>query len=512
MHLAILHFHLDRGGVSQVVANHLRALAAVGADIERVLLIHGPRVAGWDDSIAEELPFPIEHAAMADLEYDDAVQTTPTRIAQQVRGALDAAGCRPDQTVLHLHNHGLGKNISVPPAVVKLARDGWRLLLQIHDFAEDFRHDVYGKLLAAEGVLPRVYPQAEHVHYAVLNRRDHDILRAAGVPEGQVHLLPNPVAGLAELPPQAEVRPRLARLADVASDSRLLLYPIRGIARKNLGEAILWSQLVASDEGRVGVTLPAVNPREVPRYQEWAELAADLRPPCRFGLGAIDGVSYADLIAGADLILTTSVAEGFGMAYLEPWLNGLALAGRDLPDITVDFQDAGVTYNLLAPRLDVPIEWIGQERWLTEFSDVYRRVVQAYRRSPPSRETYEEAARSHVNEQGVDFGSLTVSLQREVIARLRTDQGARDAMSERNPQVGLALAAASDPATESIAANRQVVEERYSLAVCGQRLSELLEQTLGSQPGDVQCDDGLPGKVLDQFLDPARFRPVRVLP
>ena len=42
-------------------------------------------------------------------------------------------------------------------------------------------------------------------------------------------------------------------------------------------------------------------------------------------------------MASAHRLVTTSVAEGFGLAFLEPWLFGKGLLGRNLPEITVDF-------------------------------------------------------------------------------------------------------------------------------------------------------------------------------
>ena len=52
-----------------------------------------------------------------------------------------------------------------------------------------------------------LYPQAEHIHYATLNRRDWSILRDAGVPLARLHLLPNPVPELGTLTARSR-RPR----------------------------------------------------------------------------------------------------------------------------------------------------------------------------------------------------------------------------------------------------------------------------------------------------------------
>ncbi|MCG8451487.1 MAG: hypothetical protein MI725_18125, partial [Pirellulales bacterium] len=60
MQLAILHHHLNSGGVTRVVQNHLLSLAAVVTSElpERVLLLHGGRAVGWPpEELKQPLPF-----------------------------------------------------------------------------------------------------------------------------------------------------------------------------------------------------------------------------------------------------------------------------------------------------------------------------------------------------------------------------------------------------------------------------------------------------------------------
>jgi glycosyltransferase involved in cell wall biosynthesis len=44
----------------------------------------------------------------------------------------------------------------------------------------------------------------------------------------------------------------------------------------------------------------------------------------------------------ADMVITTSILEGFGFVYIEPWYAGTAVIGRDLPLVTEDFNKAGM--------------------------------------------------------------------------------------------------------------------------------------------------------------------------
>ena len=52
----------------------------------------------------------------------------------------------------------------------------------------------------------------------------------------------------------------------------------------------------------------------------------------------IERYGVGDMVRVADLVITTSVLEGFGFAYLEPWILDRAVIGRSIPFITPDFQ------------------------------------------------------------------------------------------------------------------------------------------------------------------------------
>ena len=94
---------------------------------------------------------------------------------------------------------------------------------------------------------------------------------------------------------------------------------MRGIRRKNLGEALLWSELLR-DEIVVGITLEPINPAEAKSYERWNSLARELNSPIRSGVVDAGRIRFFEALAAADFILTTSVAEGFGMVFLKSWL------------------------------------------------------------------------------------------------------------------------------------------------------------------------------------------------
>ena len=151
-----------------MVLNHLRGLniaAAAAGERLRVLIICGGRRDGVEDDQLKQLDaLDVSIDQVSGLDYDSGDQPGGAALAAELQQMLRRKGFAPGQTLLHVHNHSLGKNISLPGAIRQLAEQGFHLLLQIHDFAEDLRPGNYRRLsdaLATEGDLSSVlYPQA----------------------------------------------------------------------------------------------------------------------------------------------------------------------------------------------------------------------------------------------------------------------------------------------------------------------------------------------------------------
>jgi len=518
MNLAILHYHLNRGGVTQVIANHLRALDAVldPAGPWRVALIYGGRREGWSDDLPEKLrSIRLTLCEVPCLDYDDVQEDPgcrPNDLHGQLVSVLDRLRFDPDETVLHIHNHSLGKNRCLAETVPRLARDGYALFLQVHDFAEDFRPANYRLVhdrLSSHGPesgSPGLYPQASNIHYAVLNGRDFHILRHSGTEAARLHLLPNPVPEVDELPPRHRARARLAELFGVGSEQCFVLYPVRCIRRKNVGEALLLGA-VAPRDTVVGLTLAPLNPAETPVYTTWKDLATGLKLPCRFEVGAPGRLTFFENLAAADLILTTSLAEGFGMVFLESWLADRPLIGRDLPEITPDFTKVGVRFGWLRPQLWVPLDWVGAEIFGRTVAEAYRRTLAAYNRAGPS--DWDRVLDDKIESGLVDFGDLDEPMQRQVIRTVASEGKNGCRIIECNPWLEEALAVRPATASEVIRANVRVIREHFSLLPSGRRLLESYGRAVSSPRGDQPVPLPAPGRILDHFLDLKRFRLIR---
>ena len=518
MDTAILHYHLQRGGVTQVILNQLRALAAAPAadQPQKVAVLYGGRDDAWPrGAAAPPLPFRVTLIPLPDLEYDDLRDSncSPQAVADIVEAALHQHQFDRENTVLHIHNHALGKQAALPGGLSLLAQRGWPQLLQLHDFAEDFRPANYQSLLRRAGLathddVPRyIYPQAPQLHYAVLTHHDRLVLEEAGVPVERLHLLANPVVLPTQLPDREGARQKLRRHWPLDPDKRWLFYPVRGIRRKNVGELLLWAAL-CRQTGEWGVTQQPLNPQEAASYHHWKELAAELRLPCSFGVGELGGVSFGEVMAAADGLVTTSVAEGFGMVFLEAPLLGHSLIGRDLPDVTADFRQHGLTFEGLRRSLpfslESPFRQQAQQHAEALFSDA--RAAYGLSRSLPAttRSEFAEIFAAPI----VDFALLGREQQTTLLRELVQGRRQSSEMSawqtslwDRWPEL--------DAETT---ANATRIEKAFGLKAAGHRLADVYRSVRESARAAHTESLTHGANILESFLKASRLRPCRLEP
>jgi glycosyltransferase involved in cell wall biosynthesis len=463
MKIAVVHYHARPGGVTRVVE---RAVESLG-ERAQCLFFTGEAARG-------DTPLQKKIRVLPNLGYSSDKKFQPLELLKRARGAF---ADEPD--LWHFHNHSLGKNPALTQEVTSLAMAGRKILLQIHDFAEDGRPDNYLNLGKLKG---RLYPVAPHIHYAVLNKRDYRFLNAAGIPETNLHLLPNAVSALPS-PKYPEPRTPGAEL--------LYVYPCRAIRRKNLGELMLWSALMP--EVKFAVTLAPKNPEVKPIYDAWIAFAQELELNVELNAGA--DTPFHKMILKADALITTSVAEGFGLAFLEPWLANKPLTGRNLPEITGDFAERGLDLSALYDRLPVPLisnAWNIQDEFFQTLEKALRTSREAYGRAWCD-VVFEEAKSALVQDGCADFGILDEEMQRTIIRAVKNDPSL----------LGFSLGNSS----AVVETNRTVTETAYGPQAYGDQLFSIYEQLLKAKAGTVTYADS--EKLLDEFLQPQRFNLLR---
>lgn len=480
--VAIVHYHLRSGGVSRVIEHAVASLAGHDA---RAVVLAGEKPT--DGAVPHE-----RIRVVGGIDYATGTEAPdPGLLARRMEeAAREALGGAPD--VWHFHNHSMGKNCALTRAVSILAERGGRMLLQLHDFPEDGRPHLFKGLVEhlgggrLEALGPLMYPQAPHIHYATINGRDGRLLEHAGVARERLHLLPNAVTLNGGAREPWDPRP---------AGERLVLYPVRAIRRKNVGELLLWAALAEPGE-RFAVTLAPKSPGDRVAYERWMAFARARRLPVEFEVGMRTRVPFEERLGSAWLAASTSVAEGFGLTFLEPWLVNRPVMGRRIADITRDFEEAGVDLSMMYDRLLVPLDWVGEDRLRDRIREVYARMLATYGREPAAGDADRALAAARSADR-VDFGRLDEDMQAAVIERVRANPGLR---SELEPS---ALCRA-DAAAAAMERNAETVRRLYSLERYGVRLMEIYRKVLDSKTGGVGGAIAA-GGLLDAFLAPERF-------
>jgi glycosyltransferase involved in cell wall biosynthesis len=377
-----------------------------------------------------EIPAGVEFICNPDLNYLDSGSLNEKEIDLKHNRLIDFfLDETTADTIIHAHNMNLGKNPVLTAALNNLISGGRRVVNHIHDFAEDRPANIAALEKLIEKHFQRslsemIYPVRENCHYAVLNSAYVERLTRLSIPADHISLLPNPVevGKIIAESEKAAVRKKVNEI--LQSDPALpdYVYPVRGIRRKNLGEFILLAALFQDRANWIN-TLPPLNPVEKFEYDKWKGFCIAEDIPVVFEAG--EKCSFKEVMGSADRAVTTSIREGFGMAFLEAWLFGIPVVGRDLP-VTKDFREAGIKFDGLYECLTTD----GTE----------------------------------------DFASLEQSRQMEFIKKLSGNPVARQEFIAANPQLQKVFA---DFSREQIEQNRKLINQHYSIENYGEKLLEI---------------------------------------
>ncbi|NRA27880.1 MAG: hypothetical protein HRU10_11615 [Opitutales bacterium] len=484
MQVLAVHYHLKPGGVTRILENTARANRAAGEPIDFAVLTGPP---AKNDIIGRcacipELAYTTEDSAAVD--GDCLYQAL-------MRGARDLFGSLPD--IWHIHNHSLGKNSGMAGAVRRLIGDGRKVLLQMHDFAEDGRPENYKLIQDNLESLEDLYPLADQVSYAVINGRDFRFLDEAGFPNNHLHFLPNPVADPGPLNSDSG-------LEDFLPCRELFLYPVRALRRKNLGECLLLN--MAHPEAAVASTLGPSNPAYQTQFERWKAFSSELGLDVHLGIAQENDFAFEAIVSRADAVISTSIAEGFGLGFIEPWLFGKPLIGRDIPDITQDFKDAGINLDHMYRSIPVPLDLVPQAEQLKVKAKAA--VVDAYNayQTPIYYGAEEEAWTAMTQDDCIDFGRLDEAYQELLLKQLAADDSASFFDTVRSAFFGQTIS------PERSEQNAQVGRDVFSEAGFFNNLLSIY-QSLSKRTIDRVLDHIPPRAVLASFLKPERLNLLR---
>lgn len=346
--ITIFHYHLLTGGITQVITSSVKALLqqqpdqfeitlVCGRDSQRTTLVEKIEQALQSQGIEAQ----VHSRSIPEIDYL-VEQDTPPKV-EDIKQKLNE---HFSGSIWWVHNYHIGKNPLFTEALLQIVREQpqQQVVLHIHDFPESGRFSNLKALY--ENLESPMYPVSPHVRYVVINSRDRDILQEAGIPEGRLFLLNNPIEPQTHRTVDSwEVQQKIGNWAGEHTpgwepEGKLLLYPVRTIRRKNVLEAGLLTQLVESPVNLL-VTLPGVSQQEG-AYSSLVESAFQNRfISGAWGIGRnLDeiGISFEELTRSADVIVSTAIQEGFGYLFINSVLWGSPLVARDL-DILGELKD-----------------------------------------------------------------------------------------------------------------------------------------------------------------------------
>lgn len=460
MNIAFLHYHTKKGGVTTVIGQQISVLR----DEHRCILIKGEE-GGVD--------FGVPSYVVPGLAYDkhrDA-ETDPETTADEILSILDGSF-----EVLHIHNPLLKKNKNLIRIIRRLKERGVHLFLHIHDFAEDGRPGVYFKEDA--------YP--DDVHYGVINTRDYALLSKAGLREQGLHYLPNMVSPLP--------------YGDTPDGRDLVLYPVRGIRRKNLGEILLLSLFIP--EGlSMGITLPPNSPGDRKIFEHWRETAAKHRLPVLFNLGTVEDFSV--ILGRTRFVVTTSIKEGFGFSYLEPWTIGKEVRGRYLDAVCPDFEKQGISFGCLYRSFTVPAAGFDRETFRERWTQGVTAWAGNFGMSLDMSDI-ERCFEKKFGGEGADFGSLDETAQTRLIEQAAGSPELRQTILTMNPWLADFFADSKEEGfRKTVEANRRIILKTYGPDEYKKRLLKIYKKLSNHVPHGVEKK-----KVLDAFMDICKYLPL----
>lgn len=461
MRIALAHYHLKTGGVTTVLRQQIEA---VKNDCE-ILVLTGE---------LPDSPFPADIKLIPGLAYYGRSSQkifNPKKVAESIINAIHSKwkeGCN----ILHVHNPLLAKNKIFLKILHELRKREIRFFLQIHDFAEDGRPLSY-------------FNEDEYVpdcHYGVINSRDYNMLLKAGLKKKGLHKIFNTIKPF-------EFKKKAAKAEN------FVLYPIRAIRRKNIGEAILLSLFFNNNEA-LFITQPPNSPIDIISYKGWKRFAEENSLDVVFEAGL--KYDFEKLVLAARFLITTSITEGFGFSFLEPWTAKKILCGRKLPDICYDFEQNKIKLDHLYTKLLVPVKWLDKkdlyERWrasVLKACSLFNYKI--------NNKNIEKGFSAITNNNNIDFGLLDESFQKQIISCVLSDKKNANRLRSLNPY--LSHIGEIKNKEDLIQNNMKAVLSNYNNAIYKKKLFEIYSNVC-KNPVRQRIDKKI---LLSEFLNLQKF-------
>jgi glycosyltransferase involved in cell wall biosynthesis len=405
LHLGIGHYGIGfKDGVNTVISRNVRSLLSI--DPEMKITLFGKLSADFANFL-EPVPGRLEYLNIDEFdpvassgrirEKSIADQHVHDYVWQGTNLAEILVEKLKSMDVIMTENLGIGIDPSVTYAFYLYSQYCYTrgekklFIYRCHDFVQqrpvNFRN-VKKFYESRFGIIPHwhsvLYPAFSNVKYIAINRYDRSRLFEHGIEEKNVYYIPNSV-DRSIIPPDdrsEELKSRIIEKEGIDPAVRFILYPVRCVRRKNVEEAIFLTSFfntisknrkTINNQGIAGrlhllVSIRPVSGDDAVYASRLAEFVKAHRLPVTIGIDEnigmereydpdeprkIAGYGIGDLYLASDLVITTSILEGFGFTYIEPWILDRVVIGRSIPLITPDFQASGMKLGHLYTALIV---------------------------------------------------------------------------------------------------------------------------------------------------------------
>ena len=351
LRLIVMHYHLRPGGIRRVIELAAPFLVRRLGFSELVLACGELAAEPWNDQLARRLaPTPVRFVLEPALRYLSEQAEPPSLIEQQIQRSLDRLldGATAANCVVWAHNLGIGRNLILSREMVRAcAARNLPLMLHHHDWWFDNRWRHLGEMKTSgfrtlECLGRTVFATEPGVRHVAINRADARVLqrhlgsRAAWLPN-----LTQPFPAVSARRLQA-TRAWLRKTLPVRQ-APVWIVPARVLRRKNIAEALLLTRWLRPGAWLV-TTAGASSADEAPYATALEAAAQEHRWLLRLGIlrqAGPEAPSVAELLAGSEVVLLTSIQEGFGLTFIEAGAAGRPLIARAIPNVAPDLEQFG---------------------------------------------------------------------------------------------------------------------------------------------------------------------------
>lgn len=301
------------------------------------------------------------------------------------------ANSEGEPSIVWAHNQGLGRNLLLSRTLARVCdQPRCRLVFHHHDWWFDNRWQRWEEMKRfgfrrLSEVASATLPVGPYVRHIAINGLDAAILR--GSLPAHSALLPNPLTLSPRVGETVGAAVRRGRNRS-AADGPLWLMASRLLRRKNIAEALLLTRWLRPEATLV--TTAGVSSPDERDYAERLEAAAE-QNGWRLRLAVLkrsrnSAEELHDLVHASEVMILSSLQEGFGLPYLEAAIARRPLIARKLPNIQADLHSFGMRFPLgysdvlIDPAL---FEWdnerVRQKRlfrdWLTGIPAAFRKLA-----------------------------------------------------------------------------------------------------------------------------------------